>query len=69
MLCRIAVRVVTYDEVGGMRSLPRILFGIARLATTLLSLGWAKLVRQSWIDARKQFSPSRGILGRRYMPV
>jgi hypothetical protein len=60
---------MTYDNVGRMRSLPRILFGRMRLATILLSPGSAKLVRQSWIYARKQFSPSRGILDRRYMPV
>jgi hypothetical protein len=69
MLCQMAVPAVTYNDVGVMRSLPRILFGMMRLATTLLSLGSAKLVRQSWIYARKRFSPSRGILDRRYMPV
>jgi hypothetical protein len=49
MLCGIAVRAVTYDGVGGMRSVPQIFFGMSRLATLLLSLGPAKLVRHSWI--------------------
>ena len=40
---------VTYDGVGGMRSVPQIFFGMSRLATLLLSLGSAKLVRHSWI--------------------
>ena len=58
MLCGIAVRAVTYDDVGGMRSVRQIFFGMTRLATLLPSLGWAKLVRQSWIWIRKQSSPS-----------
>ncbi len=65
MLCGIAVAAVTYDEVGGIRSVPQIFFGMTRLATLLPSLGSAKLVRHSWIWIPKQSSPSRGILDRR----
>jgi hypothetical protein len=43
------VRAVTYDGVGGMRSVPEIFVGMSRLTTLLLSLGPAKLVRHSWI--------------------
>jgi len=39
MLCGIAVRAVTYGDVGGMRFVPQIFFGMTRLATLLLSLG------------------------------
>jgi hypothetical protein len=54
MLCGIGVRAVTYDGVGGMRSVPQIFLGMTRLATLLLSLGPAKLVRHSWIWIPKQ---------------
>jgi hypothetical protein len=57
MLCGMAVRAVTYDEVGVMRSEPQIFFGMTRLAALFLSLGWAKLVRRSWIWIPKQSSP------------
>ena len=57
-LCGIAVPAVTYIGVGGMRSLPEILFGMTRLPTLLLSLGPAKLVRYRWIWIRKQWSAS-----------
>jgi hypothetical protein len=60
---------VTYDEVGGMRSVPQILFGMMRLATLLLSLGWAKVARYSWIWNPKHSSPSRGILDRCQRPT
>jgi hypothetical protein len=33
---------------------PQIFFGLTRLATLLPSLGWAKLVRHSWIWIPKQ---------------
>ena len=54
MLCRIAVRAVSYDDVGEMRSVPEIFFGMMRLAMLLLSLGWAKLAQRSWIWNPKQ---------------
>ncbi len=38
---------MTYDGVGGMRSVPQVFFGMTRLATLLLSLGPAKLVRHN----------------------
>jgi hypothetical protein len=57
MLCGMAVRAVTYDEVGVMKSVPQIYFGMIRLATLFPSLGWAKLVRHSWIWIPKQSSP------------
>ena len=38
---------MTYDGVGGMRSVPQVFFGMTRLATLLLSLGLAKLVRHT----------------------
>ena len=43
------MRAVTYDEVGGMRSLLQICFGMTGLATLLPSLGSAKHVWESWI--------------------
>jgi hypothetical protein len=49
---------VTYEGVGGMRSVAQIFFGMSRLATLLLSLGSAKLVQHGWISIRKQSSPS-----------
>jgi hypothetical protein len=47
MLCGTPVAVVTYDGVGGMRSVLQIFLGMSRLATSLPLLGWAKLVRHS----------------------
>jgi hypothetical protein len=58
MLYRIAVPAVSYDDVGGMRSVPEIFFGMTGPATLLPSLGPAKLLRHSWIYVGKQFSPS-----------
>jgi hypothetical protein len=58
MLWRIGVPAVTYDDVGGMRSVPEIFFGMSRLATLLLWLGPAKLLRHSWIYIRRQSCPS-----------
>jgi hypothetical protein len=52
-----SVRAVTYDEVGGMRLVHWIVFGVMLLAMLLLSLGWAKLARHSWIWNPKQSSP------------
>jgi hypothetical protein len=42
MLSQIAVPAVTYEDVGGMRSVFEILFRMTHLATLLLSLGPAK---------------------------
>ena len=47
MLCGIAVLPVSYEDVGGMRSVCQISLGMTRLATLLLSLGSAKLVWHS----------------------
>jgi hypothetical protein len=58
MFYRIAVPAVSYDDVGEMRSVPEIFFGMTRLATLLPSLGPAKLLRHSWTYVGKQFSPS-----------
>jgi hypothetical protein len=49
MLCGTAVPAVTYDGVGGMRSVPQIFSGMTRLATLLLPLGSAKLARSNLI--------------------
>ena len=56
MFCGIALPAVSYDDVGGMRSVAQIFFWITRLATLLPSLGSAKLVRHSWIWIPKQSS-------------
>jgi hypothetical protein len=58
MLCGIGLPAVTYGDVGGVRSVAQIFFGMTRLAMLLPSLGSAKLVRYSWIWIRKQSSPS-----------
>jgi hypothetical protein len=49
MFSQIAVPAVTYEDVGGMRSVFEILFRMTHLATLLLSLGPAKFLRHSWI--------------------
>ena len=49
---------VTYEGVVVLRSVPQIFFGMSRLATLLLSLGSAKLVRHGWISMQKQSSSS-----------
>ena len=60
MLCGIAVLAVTYDDVGGMRSLLQISFGMTGLATLLPSLGSAKLVwRKLDLDPKVVFSIMR----------
>jgi hypothetical protein len=58
MLYRVGVPAVSYDDVGEMRSVPEIFFGMTRLATLLPSLGSAKLLRHSWIYVGKQVSAS-----------
>jgi hypothetical protein len=58
LLYRIAVPEVTYEDVGVMRPVPQIFFGMSRLATLLLSLGSAKLVQHGWISMQKRSSSS-----------
>jgi len=69
ILCGIAVPVVSYDDLEGMRSVPQNVSGMSCLTILLPSLGSGKHVRYSWIWIPNQSSPSRGILDRRKMPV
>ena len=69
MLCGIGELAVSYNDLGGMSSLVEISFGMTLLATLLPSLGWAKLVRQSWIWIPRQSFPLRGIVDWRLTPV